>query len=270
MFKKCLVAAVFVMASVPALVSADDIFFSFDENARVPAATLDASVTNTGSIYIFSDINFDFNQLDIDFTNSDPSVVAFSDAVVFNSGSLDSGTERVAEGGKFTSLQALNPDPPLFDVNGNPVFVDANGNTFDVNGNPLVDANGNPIQTSPNFVDLDGNPDPNGFVEGITATDGRLFAASFQTNGIIAGNTADPDFRAGANGFLLARVDFDITGLGDVNFDFILGELGVVNEGVGPLDPTFASGTLSVIPEPSSAIVLILSTVGLATRRRRS
>ena len=85
---------------------------------------------------------------------------------------------------------------------------------------------------------------------------------------------SNSDFRAGANGFLLAQVDFDIVGSGTANFDFILGEFGIANSAVGPLNPDFAGSTATVtveaIPEPSSTVLLILGAVGVVARRRRS
>ena len=77
---------------------------------------------------------------------------------------------------------------------------------------------------------------------------------------------------AGANGsFLLARVDYDIVGVGTTEFSFGLGDLGFPRDLPQqiPLYPTFGDATLTVVPEPSSAIVLMLCSVGLAVRRRR-
>ena len=150
MFKAFFTAAAFVLASSPAFVSAQDFFFSFDEFSRVPTTTVGVGAV-TGSVFLFADENVDFNSADIDFTNSDSSVVAFT-----------SGT--------------------AFDTAGNKFFAP-----------PAID--------SPS--------DPNG----PSATDGRYFAASGLQLGIDPANAAtDPEFRAGANGFLLARVDYDIIG----------------------------------------------------------
>ena len=114
---------------------------------------------------------------------------------------------------------------------------------------------------------------------GVTATDGRIFATSFLSPGQQPGSGAS-NFVAGANGFLLAQVDYDIVGAGTANFSFITGDLGVVNDGVGQIPVTFGTGSLTVegdgggdppvIPEPSSAILLILGAAGMAARRRRS
>ena len=48
-----------------------------------------------------------------------------------------------------------------------------------------------------------------------------------------ANSETDVDFRSGADGVLLARVDYDIIGGGIADFDFILGDLGVVKAGEG-------------------------------------
>jgi len=209
------------MTSSPAFVSAQDFFFSFDEFSRAPSGTT-TTASATGSVFIFSDANVDFNNLDLDFTNSDSSVIAFTGGTTFNAG------------GKFV--------------------------TFNLS-------------------------DPNDSMAGPTATDGRLFATSgaFQPGQIPS--VQDADFRPGANGFLLAQVDYDIIGPGTANFDFILGDLGISDFAPGPglaligdlieLDPIFQSGELTVteaevVPEPSSAILLILGATGMIARRRRS
>ena len=53
-------------------------------------------------------------------------------------------------------------------------------------------------------------------------------------------------FRAGADGFLLAQVDFDIVGEGTANFEFIAGVLGIFDDGVGRVDASFGTGSLTV------------------------
>ena len=115
----------------------------------------------------------------------------------------------------------------------------------------------------------------------ITPTDGRLFGFAFLgigpvdpfDYGQLPFDTSDAEFRAGANGFLLATIDYSVAGPGQANFDFILGEFGIDDDFFGPLDPDFAgsTGTLTVVgvPEPSSAILLMLSAAGMVARRRR-
>ena len=198
MFKNALIAAAFVMASSPAFVSAQDFFFSFDEFSRVPTSTVDADIADTGSVFIFGDENFDFNQADIDFSVSSPNVVSFTGGVVFNPGAFNSGMAAEANGGAFTSFSIGDPNGP----------------------------------------------------GGVTATDGRLFAASFLSPGQVPGSGAS-NFREGANGFLLAQLDYDILGGGAADFDFTLGDLGVFDDGVGQVFPTFASGALTVQGAPA-------------------
>ena len=230
MFKKALFAAAILVVSSPAFVSAQDFFFSFDEFSRVPTTTV-SSNTATGSLFIFADENLDFQQLDLDFTNDNSSVVSFTGGVVFNSGAVLSGLASDAPGGTFTLFSLLNPNPPA-----------------------------------------------DGSAPGVTPTDGRLFASSFLTPGqapvgVVTGYGLATNFRAGANGFLLAQVDFDIVGPGTSNFSFIPGALGIINDGVGQLDVDLtATGSITVeaIPEPSSSILLMLAATAMVARRRRS
>ena len=130
--------------------------------------------------------------------------------------------------------------------------------------------------------------DPNVSGGPLGPTDGRIFGFAyvflFQLDlfdyGQLPFDTSDAEFRAGANGFLLATVDYSVAGVGQANFDFILGDLGVANSrgGGGPpiiLDPDFAGSTATLtvvgVPEPSSAVVLLmLGAAGSLARRSRS
>ena len=231
MFKKALFAAAIAMASSPAFVSAQDFFFSFDQGAATPTTTVaNTDIGSTGSLFIFGGADLDINQIDLDFNNSDASVISFTGGVVFNEGAPLSGAEAVAPGGSFTSFSLLDPAGP----------------------------------------------------GGVTATDGRIFATSFLSPGQQPGSGAS-NFSAGANGFLLAQVDFNIVGAGTSNLSFTAGDLGFVNDGEGQIPVTFGTGSFTVadpivdppvdppvIPEPSSAILLILGAAGMAARRRRS
>jgi hypothetical protein len=166
-------------------------FFSFDENSRVPTATVDAA-TETGSVYIFADSASDFDNFDIDFTSNDSSVISFTGATSFDTN------------GKFTS--------------------------FDIT-------------------------DPYNSDQGLTATAGRLFGLSFSTTGISpALSESDAEFRSGADGFLLARLDYDIVGAGTVDLDFVLGDLGVHRNDVGEVSVGFESGALTVLSESNSDV----------------
>ena len=87
------------------------------------------------------------------------------------------------------------------------------------------------------------------------------------------GELFDPLFdpAIGPNGsFLLARVDFDIVGAGTSEFSFAVGDLSIVELPATELFPTFGNATISTIPEPSSAIVLIMGCVAMAARRKRA
>lgn len=88
----------------------------------------------------------------------------------------------------------------------------------------------------------------------------------------------DPGFDAnvGPNGaFLLAEVDFELFG-GTATLDFSLGDQGALQLPSIILDPTFGSATHTgtgddgCIPEPSSLALLMLGSVGLVGRRKRS
>ena len=80
----------------------------------------------------------------------------------------------------------------------------------------------------------------------------------------------DPQFND-VDGFLLARVDYNIVGAGTTEFSFDLGPLGILATPLGiTIDTVFNSATLTVVPEPSSALLLILSSVAMVARRRRA
>jgi hypothetical protein len=106
MLKKFVFAAALVVASSPAFVSAQDFFFSFDENSAVSTSEVTPDATS-GTVFLFGGADFDFNQLDLNFTSSDSSVAAITGGVVFNPGSPDSGTAATANGGAFTSFALL-------------------------------------------------------------------------------------------------------------------------------------------------------------------
>ncbi len=105
-------------------------------------------------------------------------------------------------------------------------------------------------------------------------SEGNLFSVSILNFGIDQALVQfDPyfDSTVGLNGsFLLARVDFDIVGTGTAEFSFGLGELGFIELPANALTPTFGTATLEVIPEPSSAIVLMVGCVAVVARRKRA
>ena len=81
----------------------------------------------------------------------------------------------------------------------------------------------------------------------------------------------DPTFDADLDAFLLGTVDFDLAGVGEVEFNLVPSGNGVLSGGV-LVDPAFGGASLTVttaVPEPSSAILLALGFAGFAARRRR-
>ena len=81
MFRKVLIAAAFLIAS-PALVSAQDIFWSFSQT-EVNISISEFS-NQQFSAYIFSDGLFSYDSADLDFTTSDSSVIQFTGGEAFN------------------------------------------------------------------------------------------------------------------------------------------------------------------------------------------
>jgi len=221
MFKNVLIAAAIVFAN-PALLFAEDIFFAFGQGASASSTATTTSNVGTGSVFIFSDGEFAFDAADLDFTNSDFSVIQFTGGVGFN---------------------------PIFNTIGDVRF---NNDAMD----PILEVN--------------------------SATDGVFQPVNVTENGInpTLGQLFDPLFdpAVGPDGaFLLARVDFDIVGEGTADIVFTFGPNGVINLD-NPDDiifPSLGSATLTVIspdaiPEPSSAALMILGTVGLIVRRKRT
>ena len=212
MFKRLLIATVLVIAS-PAIVSAQDIFWSFDSTSNVTSTA--GNVGTSGTAYIFSDQPFAFDFLDLDFTSSDSSVLLLTGGMAFN-------------------------DP----------FSTIGGTAFD---------------SAPVTIDTAG-------------AGGNIFAQNISQNGINPSVTAlfNPAFEAEAGGgsgaVRLAEITCDIVGNGTATLDFALGTQGALSGPLGIiLRPSFGTATLTTgIPEPSSLALLVLVSVGLVARRRRS
>ena len=207
MLKRVLLAAAVMVAS-PALVSAQDIFWSFD-NASAQNTLVAPAGTVGGTAYIFSSPTFGFDAIDLNLTSSDTSVLQIT-------------------GGTGT----------------NPTFSAVGGTRFD---SSVVTADG------------EGN--------------GNLFSVNVAQNGV---NTAlgplfDPGFVPGV-GVLLAEVEFTVVAPGEATLGFALGDQGALQLPLIELFPTFGEGSFTAegIPEPSSAALLIIGSIGLVARRKRS
>ncbi len=215
MLKRVLVAAAMIVAS-PALVSAQDLFLSFDSNSVQTTAVLPAGSVS-GTAFIFSSPTFGFDAADISITPSDTSVVSVSGGTAFNDVIL--GNDRFDS----TVITTNADDANVLPGNGRLFSVNVTGNGV----NPLLFPTG-----------LDG-----GFIDGV--------------------------------GVRLAEVNFEVLGPGDTTISLALGEQGVLALPDTVLDPAFGSVSLTVeaaevIPEPSSIALLLLGSVGMVARRKRS
>ena len=203
MFRKILVAAAFVIAS-PALVSAQDIFWSFSPT-EVNTTTSELA-NNQFSAYIFSDGLFSYDFADLDFTTSDSSVIQFTGGEAFNPSFPQSGD--------------VGPNVPRF--TGVSLTIDSATNT-----GRLFLGNGGlpgPIRPVPSFFDPGFDPEvgPNGaillarvdfnIVGGLTA-DLELTLGDI---GVVSGNgPLDPSF-----GSATLDVPGVVDRVGDINMDF--------------------------------------------------
>ena len=108
-----------------------------------------------------------------------------------------------------------------------------------------------------------------------TAADGsggNLFSVSVLGTGINPGFEAfeDPAFFNATDGYLLATIDYEIVGGGSTDFSFSLGAQGIIDLPSTVIDPTFGTATLTTVPEPSSAILLLMGSVAMVARRKRA
>lgn len=81
MFKNFFLAVAIAMAS-QSFVFTQDVFWSFSSTSL--ETSFSGNLGDTGSAYIFSDANFGFDAIDLDFTMSDSRVIRFTGGEAFN------------------------------------------------------------------------------------------------------------------------------------------------------------------------------------------
>ena len=81
----------------------------------------------------------------------------------------------------------------------------------------------------------------------------------------------DTGYDAANDGFLWGRVDFNVIGEGETNITGAAGD-GLILDGGEQVNAVFTTATITAgnaVPEPTSAIVLAITLVGLTNRRIR-
>ena len=106
-------------------------------------------------------------------------------------------------------------------------------------------------------------------VEGDGAS-GNLFSVAVLGTGLNPGFIGFDDDADAGDGFFIASIDFDIVGQGTTEFSFGLGGQGIINLPDIVITPTFGSATLTTVPEPSSAILLVMGSLAMVARRKRA
>ena len=103
---------------------------------------------------------------------------------------------------------------------------------------------------------------------------GGLFSVNLMQNGVdpSLGPLFDPGFESGVgpNGaVLLARVDYDVVGLGTAELNLVQNPGDFVGGGPDFAPFTVGTATITAVPEPSSALVLVFGFLGMVARRKR-
>ena len=163
----------------------NDISFLFGGDANTPGSstlTITDPAVTSGSVNVYAAPDFEFDNADLNFFSSDPSVIV------------------------ITGGEAFNPDLA-------PIGSRFNSATVTIN----------------------------------SATNGNFFLSNWTEEGInpSLASLFDPLFDA-TNGFLLARIDFEIVGNGTSELSFTLGSLGIFQFPDNDLDPLFGNATITI------------------------
>ena len=231
MLKNLLTAAVIVIIS-PALVLADDIFFAFGQGAAASNTSTTTTAAGSGSVYIYSDANLDFVAADLEFTNSDSSVVQFTSGTVRNSVFNTVGGRKFDDPTNLIINTATDGAVLLAGISENGVNPPL-GVLFDPDYDAAVDVSG---------------------------TDGAFLLARVDYD-IVGQGTVNFDLQIDpTNGVidLVPNPDPDASGPLTVELNPSLGSA------------TLTVGPAVGVPEPSTLTLLMLGSVGLVARRKRA
>ena len=271
MLKKLLCAAV-VAASIPAVASAQDVFIAFSDTpigiADTPGVSTNQFFADSlgGAVDVLGRTNVDANVGDT-LTGF---VLVDADQAINNVVALEIANPTNAT---ISNVDILQFQIPTGIFGTNTRFTPPLGELVDADGATLVAANFGAVGLEGTNLPASGiNPLLSGFDEGFATFTDQSDGSTFDA-------------------FLLAQFDFTLDGEGLANFDFTDGAVIVDGVDEQPFDGTgsvsFAGGSINavaivdggpgpgepgpeVIPEPSSAILLVLGAAGMVARRRRS
>ena len=256
MLKKLLCAAV-VAASIPAVASAQDVFIAFSDTPIGIADTafgIDNFFADSlgGAVDVLGRTNVDANVGDT-LTGF---VLVDADQAVNNVVALEIANPTNAT---ISNVDILQFQIPTGIFGTNTRFTPPLGELVDADGATLVAANFGAVGLEGTNLPASGiNPLLSGFDEGFATFTDQSDGSTFDA-------------------FLLAQFDFTLDGEGLANFDFTDGAVivdGVEEIPVAGGSVSFAGGSINAIgeaiPEPSSAVLLVLGAAGMVARRRRS
>ena len=211
------------------VIAQGDFFFSFTAGGANSDQSMDFDVGDTGSLWVYWSTNGP--------ADSDLDLGAIIDVFSSTSGVIE-----------FTAAETFDFD------------IEVVG--YDV-GNRLCDANGGGCGLLPGDVSADLVDELAAFT--VAGGPGILE----ENNG--SGVFLDTGYDAANDGFLWGRVDFNVIGEGETNITGAAGD-GLILDGGEQVNAVFTTATITAgnaVPEPTSAIVLAITLVGLTNRRIR-